>query len=324
VPQEGTVNIPILAARRDYTGPIEVSVAGHPGVTGTLTIKAGQPAAPNQPAGQLSISARPDVPIGPHMLTLLGKATINGLPYQTTASVAGVVKAELGNLTYPPQDLQDQLALAVTEKPPFRLAARLDLPEAARGLPATLTVTATRAPGFTEEIALSPGTLPANVTAALKPIPKGANEVKVQLTAAANAALGSFPISVVGKTKYNNKEFAVTSVPASVVVALPFTLKVEPLPVKLLPGNKAKIKVTAERKGGYQGPIAVEVRNLPANVTAPKGTIAMGQASVEVELTAAAGAAAGDKADVNVLGTATGAGNQTNPSANFTVSLGKK
>jgi hypothetical protein len=40
-------------------------------------------------------------------------------------------------------------------------------------------------------------------------------------------------------------------------------------------------------------------------------------------VTAAAAAAAGDKADVNVLGTATAAGNQTAASANFTVSVGK-
>jgi hypothetical protein len=68
----------------------------------------------------------------------------------------------------------------------------------------------------------------------------------------------------------------------------------------------------------------VEVRNLPANVTATKGTIAAGQTAADVELTAAAGAAAGDKADVNVLGTASAAGNQTAATPNFTVSVGKK
>ena len=99
---------------------------------------------------------------------------------------------------------------------------------------------------------------------------------------------------------------AATSAPAPLVVSLPFELKAEPLPLKLLPGGKAVLKVTATRKGGYAGPITVEVRNLPANVTAAKATIAMGQTAVDVEVTAAANAVAGDKADVNVLGTATG------------------
>jgi hypothetical protein len=115
-----------------------------------------------------------------------------------------------------------------------------------------------------------------------------------------------------------------TSSPAPLVVALPFDLKAEPVPVKLLPGGKATLKVTATRKGGYAGPIAVEVRNLPANVTATKPTIAMGQTTAEVEITAAPSAAAGDKPDVNVLGTATAAGNQTAATPNFTTSVGKK
>jgi len=115
-----------------------------------------------------------------------------------------------------------------------------------------------------------------------------------------------------------------TSAPGALVVALPFDLKAEPLPVKLLPGAKATLKVTATRKGGYAGPITVEVQKLPANVTAAKGTIAMGQTAVDVEITAAANAVAGDKADVSVLGTATAAGNQTAATPNFTVSVGKK
>ena len=108
------------------------------------------------------------------------------------------------------------------------------------------------------------------------------------------------------------------------MVALPFALQAEPLPVKILPGGKATLKVTATRNGGYAGPIAVEVRNLPANVTATKATIAMGQTTVSLEITAAAAAVAGDKDDVNVLGTATAAGNQQAASPNLTVSVAKK
>jgi len=82
--------------------------------------------------------------------------------------------------------------------------------------------------------------------------------------------------------------------------------------------------VTALRAGGYQGPIALELRNLPANVAAPKTTIAAGQTTAEIELSAAVNAATGDKADVNILGTATAAANQQRATANFTVSVPKK
>src|SRR5205807_7432405 len=115
-----------------------------------------------------------------------------------------------------------------------------------------------------------------------------------QLTPAANAAVGAFPIPVVGKAKVMGKDVTVNAVPASLVVALPFELKVEPAPVKVDIGDKVKIKVTAVRKGGYAGPISLEVRNLPANVTAPKADIAAGQDAVEIEVTAAAAAVPGD------------------------------
>jgi hypothetical protein len=219
--QAGAVTIPILAARHDYAGPIEVSVVGPPGISGAVTIAAGQPPQPNAPAGQLVVSVKPDVPLGPHLLRIQGKATINGKPVVAFASVAAPVKSSLANLPYPPQQLLDQVALAVT------------------------------------------------------------------------------PIA-------------------------PFTLKAETVPVKLLPGSKASLKVTATRQGGYTGPIAVEVRNLPANVTAAKGTIAAGQTTLDLEISAAAAAKAGDKGDVNVLGTATAAENRTAATSNFTVSIGKK
>jgi hypothetical protein len=86
--------------------------------------------------------------------------------------------------------------------------------------------------------------------------------------------------------------------------------------------GKHKIKIEAVRKGGYKGPIALEVRNLPANVTAAKATIAENQNELELELAAAGNAAAGEKADVNVLGTATAAANQQSASPNFLLKVG--
>jgi hypothetical protein len=329
-PPGGRVSIPlILAARRDYTGPIEVSVVGQPGITGQATIPAGAapapaPPAPAQPAATLVVNLNPDVPLGPQTLRLQGKATINGKEVVEPVSVQAAVKTGLAGLPYPPRPLLAAVGFAVTEKPPFSLAAKFDLPESLRGGPAAVTITATRAPGFDEEIAVTAAGLPANVAPALKNVPKGQSEVKAQLNVAANAAVGSFPITFTGKAKFQNKDFTVEAVPVPLVVALPFDLKVDPAPVKLTAGEKAKVKVSAVRKGGYQGPIALEFRNLPANVTAAKAEIPMGQAQAEVELTAAAEAAPGDKADVNVLGTASAAANQQNPSPNFTVSVMKK
>src|SRR5262249_8806808 len=156
---------------------------GPPGVTGTGTIPAGQP------FGTLTISAKREVPMGPHALTVQGKATINGKAVTQNASVRTVASQALANLPFPPRTLFGQIGLGVRDPPPFQLAVKFDQPEAVRGLPAGLTITAAREPGFAEEIVLAPGGLPPNVAPMLKNIPKGQNEVKVQLTPAAAAPL---------------------------------------------------------------------------------------------------------------------------------------
>ncbi len=218
----GVLALPVLVSRRGYTGPIEVTVqANHPGITGQLTIPAKQPAKPGLPGGTLQVKVAADVPAGPYLLALVGKATVDGRPVTELASLATPLRQSLANLPFPPRHLLTRVALAVKERAPF-------------------------------------------------------------------------------------------------------ALKVEPSPLKLAPGAKAKLKITAVRKGGYAGPIALEVRNLPANVTAPKTTIPMGKDAIEVEVSAAANAAAASRADANVLGTATALNNLQDASPNFTVLVGKK
>jgi len=94
--------------------------------------------------------------------------------------------------------------------------------------------------------------------------------------------------------------------------------------LNLNPGEKGKLKVTATRRGGYKGPIAIEARKLQANVTSGKATIAADQTSADLELVSAAAAAPGEKADVDVVGTATALNNLQNASPVFTVRIEKK
>ncbi len=322
----GVLALPVIVSRRGYTGPIEVNMKGPAGLTGQLTIAAGKPPGPNQVGGTLVVKAARDLAPGPHPIALEGKATVNGKAVVQYASVRAHVNQSLGNLAYPPRQLDTQIAVAVKERPPFQLTATFDPPQGVPGLPTSLKVTAERDPGFTEEIVLlPPGGLPPNVPAPkLAPIPKGQNEVKVALNLTPKAPLGKFAITISGKGKYKNKEFVVNAAPAPLVLGAPFDLKIEPAALKLAPGAKMKLKILATRKGGYQGPIAVELRNLPANVTAPKATIAMGQNLVEVEVSAAPNAAVASRADANVLGTAAALNNLQGASPNFTVSVAKK
>ncbi len=241
-----------------------------------------------------------------------------------TGNFRTVVSTAMAALPYPPPQYETLLGVAVKARPPFILNAKFDAANVEPGKPITATVTAGRAPDFAEEIILNATGLPPTVKATLKNIGKGQNEVKVSFDVAPTAAPGTFPITFTGKAKVGMVEVTGSAPPASLVVfVIPFELKVEPLPLKLQQGGKAKLKVTAARNK-YPGPIALTVKNLPAGVTAPVTTLAANATTVEIELTAAATAAVADKADVIVEGVAPAAGNYTRPSAAFTVSVAKK
>ncbi len=211
----GTVSVPVQVTRRDYTGPIELSVvplAGAQGLSGKATV------AMNQAAGALPVAAAPDRSAGPMNFAIQGKATIGGKMVTRCASVRTPLSQSLSGLPVPPLPLSQQLALAVTDKPPFTLTAKFDVPMGTPGKPVPVTVKATRSPGFSGEIALTASGLPANVTAALKNIPAGQNESKGQLNLAGKAPVGSFSVLITGKAKHNNREFAVNA-------TVPLTIK---------------------------------------------------------------------------------------------------
>ena len=216
VAQDGSINVPVLVTRRDYTGPIDLFVEGLPGVTAALTVAANQPPA-NQPV-QLSVKAAGTVPMGPHRFSVKGKAAINGKEFVTTASTRAPASLSQAGLPMPPRWTYTEVALAVTERAPFTLAAKFDEAAAAPGKPTMLTVTVTRTAGFNGDVALTLTGLPANVTAKPVPIPANMTEGKVTLTLAANAAVGAFPIAVSGKAKHNGREFSVNAAPVSLTV----------------------------------------------------------------------------------------------------------
>ncbi len=324
VPQGGQGLIPVQVTRRDYNGPIELQVTGPAGITGAAVIPEGKTSA------LLSMMAASNTEVGAHGLSLAGKASSHNPPISERAEVRAVVSRELGNLPFPPRHLHRALAVAITEPPPYTLEAKLASPEVLRGRSAPVIISVRKAAGFDEEITLTSvvppiaqGQQPPFPPVTAK-IPKGQTEVKVELKPPANAPLGSTPFAFTGRSKYQNRDIAVVTPAADLAIVPPFELRVDAGDGVINPDGKLKLKVKALRKGGYKGPITLEVRNLPANVSAGKATLAENQDQVEIDLSAAGNATLGAKKDVNLLGTATAAGNQQNPSANFTIEVVKK
>jgi hypothetical protein len=218
VGQGGKLSIPVLMPRRDFYGPIEISVVGPKGISGKLALAAGKAPPPNQPAGTLVVNVAPDVPVGPYAFHIQGKATINGKAITNVASVRAAVSQGQANLPMPPPSTFTSIGLAVTPAPPFTLAAKFDAPSYMPGKTATLTVTATRSPGFTAEIALSAAGLPPGVTAAFKNIPANQNEVKAQVNLAANAKIGQASITITGKAKHQGGDVAASAPAVPLVI----------------------------------------------------------------------------------------------------------
>lgn len=325
--QAGLIPIQTLA-RLDYPGPIELSVVGHPAISGKLTVApgaaSGPPPAPGQPAGapfaMLPVQAAPDLAPGVYEVRVQAKAVADGKEIIAFASAAPLVSQSMGGLLFPPRTWLRSIAVGVLPRPPFQLAARFDPPQAVRGLTSNLIVEAKRDEGFDDPIAISAAGLPPSVTAETQTIPSGKTDARLVLKLGEQSALGSYAFTLMGRSARGGTPVVATMVPPSLVVAPPFELLTQPNPVAIAPGEKAKLTVSAMRKGGYDGPITLELRNLPAQVTAAKSKIEKGQATGVVELSAAAGAPLEARGDVDVLGTIALAAQQAS-SPPFTVKV---
>jgi hypothetical protein len=221
VGQGATFSVPIFVGRRDYAGQVEVSVVGNAKLTGQTTIAAtqpGQPAKPDQASGALVVTVAPDMPIGPAVFSIQGKATINGKEVVQLVDVRALASANLASLPVPPLSMSHRLGLAVKEPPPFTLAFKFDDGPAMPGKSIGLTVTATRVPGFTEEIALSATGLPSTVKPALVNIAANQSEAKLTFNVEANAAAGEVMVTLVGKAKAKGQQVTINSSPMTLTI----------------------------------------------------------------------------------------------------------
>jgi hypothetical protein len=115
-PAGGTFSTPVFITRKNYKGPIEVSVSGHPALSGKLAVPANVPAKPNTPAGTLTVTVKAGTALGPILFKVQGTATVEGKPLVRFAETRATLGPVLGNLPYPPPQFETQLGVAVTPK----------------------------------------------------------------------------------------------------------------------------------------------------------------------------------------------------------------
>jgi hypothetical protein len=167
---QGALAFTVTVARRGYDGPIQLSIdSAVPGfslLNGVIPEKAAELRVivvepPGQAAGSLQV------------LRVVGTATINGRPFQTTMMTAPAIKARLPQLTFPPAWMDGLLTASVAgESPPFyALASSANPVKFTRAQGTTqFNVTLERKNAeFKDPINLFVHGLPAGFTAAVKP-----------------------------------------------------------------------------------------------------------------------------------------------------------
>jgi hypothetical protein len=323
VPLQGVSLVTVTSVRRGYDGPIELSLAEGPAnVTSTgAVIGVGQNSAV---LTILNSGAAPDGKIYP--VKILGKAQIGGAEHVVQASASTAQKAAFAATPLPPQLVSQAIALGTNPQPFFVLRSEPAELVFGKNLTATVKIKSIRAADFPEAITLAvepaANGLPAGITAAVKPIEKGKDEIEIVFTANAQAPLGSFSGVLIGTGKKGNDTVVQGAPAVRLSLRAPYSLKSEFGDAKIVKGAMLKGKVVAERNPAYSGPIVLTFANLPKGVTAAAATIPEGKTEVEIVLSAAADATVGTIENLSVNGEGTAGGQkftETAPNAKLIV-----
>ena len=303
------------AVRSRYVGPIVLQAVDLPsGVTSVPTV-----IGPGQDSVVLSLHAAAGARAGKvHPIRIVGSARVRNADFQACATINEVLQTDLGGMPYPPESLSTATAVGIGPAAPFTLRTEPAELVFGRNLSATVKVTAERQKGFDEEIAIEivphdppptpPATpkhpLPAGITAALKPIPKGASSVEIAFTADNNIALAEFTTVLAGTLKKGNQPHVQPAPGLALKLEEPFYLSIAAQAGKLPRKGQLKLKVTARRNPAFKGEIAIACSQLPTGVKAAPVTLAPGATQLDLVLSAGPGAALGAIKNAKVQGRA--------------------
>lgn len=306
VAQGSAVPVLVTAARAGYAGPIELGIREPK----DAAVPAGVVAIPtkidtNLSAAPLVVSAAADAPLGLRTIRIAGAGQVGSYHWTRSADLASVVAPKLNNLRQLPPSVARDIAVLVTPRPFFTLASRIEGPAALHFGKTPLVVQVQKDKFFDEEVKIEVENVPANVAIAPKPIAKGQRQVALEIESKAGSPMGRFPLFVSGVSTYRGRSARFYSDVLEVEFRPGFSLAIAPVELALPRGRKGSITVTADRLPGFTGPIAIEIKNLPAGVTAAPAIIAEKQSSIRVELSAAVNATAARVGNVLAQGTAT-------------------
>jgi hypothetical protein len=303
-PQEGTVVTKVTCGRRDYGGPITLSVEG----LGEGVVIAGETIPQGKNETQLKITLPAGVNAG-HLLSarIVGRAKVGDADFETSADTVAGLKKIMADAPYPAPALDGLLAAGIgpVYPPFFELSidgGRVSFPELVGA--ASFRVKLKRLDGnFKAPIGVAIENLPEGITAEVKPVGKGEAEYDVTLKGPEKLPETLPALRIVGTGEHNNQTKRVVLADVPLAVVKPLAVSVAPAG-PIAPGGQQKIKITATRMTDEKTAIALVWRKRPTGIEAPaEVAIAPDASEVEIMLTAAADAPVGSFADLIVAAT---------------------
>ena len=216
----GMLPITGIVRANGFAGPVELTLVGIDGVTGTYTIPVGANPQPATPL-YMPIATKAGAKLGAYVGQIHAKATIDGKPVTKIVGSIDLARAALGTMPNPPHEVTTQIAVAILPEPPFSIAMAFDAPTVVKGAVLKGKVTAKRGDKFAEDIVISAVSLPATAVPKFLPIGKAVSEAVVEVTFPLTVPAGPGTFVLKGTAKVNGKDVAVQSPPVTVTVTEP-------------------------------------------------------------------------------------------------------
>ncbi len=174
--------------------------------------------------------------------------------------------------------------------PGFRVNVSTDNPRISRGGTLMLTVSAARVDGFNGALRFYSPDLPKGFVVSPTILYAGQNQGLLTITAPTDAALGLHPFSIVGVGAVGGRRIEETASPQEILLTVmeapPFTLSFADVDINVVHNKSTNFHIIADRREGFNAPIALTVQGMPQRISGGKATIPAGKNSTVISLRA--------------------------------------
>ncbi|MDE0315517.1 MAG: PPC domain-containing protein [Candidatus Poribacteria bacterium] len=174
--------------------------------------------------------------------------------------------------------------------PGFGVNVSTDNPRISRGGTLMLTVSAARVDGFNGALRFYSPDLPKGFVVSPTILYAGQNQGLLTITAPTDAALGLHPFSIVGVGAVGGRRIEETASPQEILLTVmeapPFTLSFADVDINVVHNKSTNFHIIADRREGFNAPIALTVQGMPQRISGGKATIPAGKNSTVISLRA--------------------------------------